>query len=1038
VSGIDDALADIGAALAPPQGGAQAGGGGVSWSWGGAPAAASAPQSGVDAALADLSKTPEQLRAELPPVPEKQGGILRNIGAGANEAIASTLGAPVDAASWLLNRAHDIVTSPDATRNAALAQDAEAGLNPTLPQTNGTEPPAPWITHPFGGSDSIRTAMGLVGADPRDVGANTAIDRIARGTGEGVVSMIAPTAAARAVVGGMAPGVVQGVTQHLADVGLPTAAAIGAGSGAGGAGAAEVVPDQYKPLAELGGQLIAGGTVGGAAAGVQKLASLGLNAGRNLVGPFIPKVASGIAAEKLRAASSDPRAFAEALSADRAPLVPGSEPTTFQLTGDTGIGQLERAARTQNPVPFLDRAAEQNAARVGALQAAAPENANPQAVGDLFRQQLAAIDNFGQGTVQTAQQRAIQALADVGGIQPPEVYGEALRTQMEGAKAAAKQSESRLWQAIDPDGTLTINASPVALSASEIAASIPRTAAPPQGEEAAIFSAAQGMAGAPQPFPDFAALRSRLTTAIRQEVGTNGQTPAWRRMTMLRSAIDDTMAGKVAEVAQEQAQQVVAGTMSAEDTMAAQLAQDARAHYLSRDARIPSAINKIAAGGNGGFYPGSGPAGGSSGIAGTLGETGTPARRFGYAPGDQGLQGEPQPVANFGADAAARYRTAADATKARVQTFNNPVVGPALQERGGFYRIPETNVPQRFMGSQPATQAFLDAGAQRPTMQEALASDLRRAATNPDGTLNPARYQTWLRSHSDALQSFPELQQRLGNAASAQEAVDAGAATARAQTDAYRQSAARHFLNAEPRQAVTAAFNSRTPQSDFAELSRLVAGDPDAKAGLQQAIVDQMLGATQTSRPAGGTGISELNPAAFQKYLAKNRAALSAVFTPEQLASMYAVAADLRRAELSVSGSKIPGSPGTAQDIAATKSSVLGNILRRIGFAASGYYVGGLHGAIEGAVGGEAANAIRRAGIDQVNKLIEDALLNPERARALLTEYSPKTAKSVASRLRSAYGATTLATLLAAPPANNNAPAAPDATPLAKAIAGAR
>lgn len=105
---------------------------------------------------------------------------------------------------------------------------------------------------------------------------------------------------------------------------------------------------------------------------------------------------------------------------------------------------------------------------------------------------------------------------------------------------------------------------------------------------------------------------------------------------------------------------------------------------------------------------------------------------------------------------------------------------------------------------------------------------------------------------------------------------------------------------------------------------------------------------------------------------------------------------------------------------------------------ATGYYFGGIHGAIEGAIGGEAANAIRRAGLDQVNKLVEDALLNPERARALLMDYSPKTPVSAANRIRNAYGATTLATLLAARPANSNTSSPPEVSPLAKAIAGRR
>ena len=362
-------------------------------------------------------------------------------------------------------------------------------------------------------------------------------------------------------------------------------------------------------------------------------------------------------------------------------------------------------------------------------------------------------------------------------------------------------------------------------------------------------------------------------------------------------------------------------------------------------------------------------------------------------------------------------------------------MGPVLAERGGLYRVGDSSVPNRFINSPEGVQAALNAGAQPTTMQDALVADLRRAATNPDGTLNVGKYQTWLRNRGGALQNFPDLQQRLGNAATAQEAADTAAASAKAQTDAYQHGAARYFLNAEPRQAVAAAFGGKTPAANFAQFSQLVAGDADAKAGLQRAIVDHMLGATQSSRLAGNTGVGELNPEAFQRYLATNRPALAAVFTPDQLSTMDAVAADLQRANLSITGNKIPGTPGTAQDLAAARSSLLGNIVRRVAGATAGYAFGGLHGAIEGALGGEAANAIRRAGIDQINKLVEDALLNPERARALLADYSPKTVSSIATRVRNAYGATTLASLLTSQNSDQQGPT-PAASPLATAIAG--
>src|SRR5256885_1418996 len=94
----------------------------------------------------------------------------------------------------------------------------------------------------------------------------------------------------------------------------------------------------------------------------------------------------GIVADKMRAASSDPAALARSLDVENPELVPGSLPTTFQVSGDQGIGRLQG---TLSQAPFEGRAGEQNAARVGALQNLAPENASPGAVRDFLQQRLA-------------------------------------------------------------------------------------------------------------------------------------------------------------------------------------------------------------------------------------------------------------------------------------------------------------------------------------------------------------------------------------------------------------------------------------------------------------------------------------------------------------------------------------------------------------------------------------------------------------------------------------------------------------------------
>src|SRR3981081_3221577 len=84
---------------------------------------------------------------------------------------------------------------------------------------------------------------------------------------------------------------------------------------------------------------------------------------------------------QLRSAASDPAALEQSLSGSQPPLVPGSMPTTYQATGDQGIGRLQS---TLPQGPLEARASEQNAARVGALQTLAPD-AQPGAVRDLLQ-----------------------------------------------------------------------------------------------------------------------------------------------------------------------------------------------------------------------------------------------------------------------------------------------------------------------------------------------------------------------------------------------------------------------------------------------------------------------------------------------------------------------------------------------------------------------------------------------------------------------------------------------------------------------------
>lgn len=176
---------------------------------------------------------------DLIPQKSQRSGVAMNALAGLNDGIYGTLGAPVDAATWLVNQGIRGV-------NAVAGSD--------LPQ----------IKEPVGGSKSISKAFGAVGVpEPETVQATTTGEKIARGAGQGAGYTIAPEAAlaglGRAGLANVAPKVAEAAGQAFGRAASPgavaTNAAIGSASGAGSTAAMDAVPDPWKPYAGLAGGL---------------------------------------------------------------------------------------------------------------------------------------------------------------------------------------------------------------------------------------------------------------------------------------------------------------------------------------------------------------------------------------------------------------------------------------------------------------------------------------------------------------------------------------------------------------------------------------------------------------------------------------------------------------------------------------------------------------------------------------------------------------------------------------------------------------
>ena len=162
----------------------------------------------------------------------QQGGVMSaigNIGAGANEAIANTAGMAGDFVNW---------------------SEKQLGLQP------------PSAKSPVG-SDAIKGLMGKAGMDPRTVKPTGLVDKTLRGASEGATGMLLGAGAAQMATkaGVLGPKVAEIASGMLGDVSKATAA-VGAGSGAGQVLAEEAVPDKYKEIAGMVGQVAGGAGAG--------------------------------------------------------------------------------------------------------------------------------------------------------------------------------------------------------------------------------------------------------------------------------------------------------------------------------------------------------------------------------------------------------------------------------------------------------------------------------------------------------------------------------------------------------------------------------------------------------------------------------------------------------------------------------------------------------------------------------------------------------------------------------------------------------
>lgn len=878
---------------------------------------------------------------------EKPSGIGPNFAAGFGEGVTGALGTLADMMNPVPAVEH-------------LAADLRGPtLSDLVTGNKGTPYPPP------AGQGYLNSILGKIGLNPESVEAKSFMDRLARYAGQGSTAVLVPGA------GEAGAGAALG------------RAATGAISGIAGGEASEAAPDPIKPAVALFASLAAGiplsmgasaiARVPGAVDRATTLARAGISsdAAERAAGTILAKNATDLPKVK--------DVLASGVGSDiQGPAVMqkvlGSDPTTFQATGDKGLGSLERSVAVKNPDLFKDTEEGQNTARVSALQGI-QSGGNPAAVTDYFRGQLHDLDVKTASDISDRLNAARQSAAAIGGERPPEAIGADMRDAVASAEASTRQDERGLWKAVDPNRDLTGNTKLTSTNAGDIAKSMRPTEKPMDGEEAAIFDQAKNLPTV-APVSDLIALRSRTSTAMRDELVSNGKTPAYARLVQLRGAMQDNLAKTISDKVAAEAPQVASGEISAGDSISARVAQWRQNLEAQRDAFL--AQRKAVVGGA------------------DAGDAAAPSPQL--SPGRAAQTSEaPQPT--FDAAGKARLDTATGATLARAKTYGLGPIGQILKSAGDqkTFRLPDAAVPAKFF--HPGPMAFTDAqaldkaiGPERSLQlrTDAAAASLRKAAMKDDGTLDAAKVGNWQNRHADALRALPDaVRGQFSDARRASQALAEASAARVERLKNFQAEKVSQLLGTSTPEEVTnivgQVFSSPKNTTLMKGLVDAVKGNPDAAEGLRQAVVDHISKRLISNTEVGTSGLSGLKEDAFQTFVKQAEPALRQVLKPADVDTIKAIAEDVRQAKRSQNAVRLKGGSNTAQDTfqVAKQQSMLSKIWREAAAVGVGSLFGPA-GAVAGIVGAHGLQALREAGIDNIDKLVTKAMLDPVVARRLL------------------------------------------------------
>ncbi|MGI9484845.1 MAG: hypothetical protein ACR2RF_02980, partial [Geminicoccaceae bacterium] len=357
-------------------------------------------------------------------------------------------------------------------------------------------------------------------------------------------------------------------------------------------------------------------------------------------------------------------------------------------------------------------------------------------------------------------------------------------------------------------------------------------------------------------------------------------------------------------------------------------------------------------------------------------------------------------------DAVERLRAANAFFREGSEKFRRGPVGRVLRKsKLGEDAVPRSATIGEFFRAGKGSRESVDSltralGANAtPAVEDFVADEIFAKTVGTNGRVDPQRLQRWMTQNRQPLAAFPSIRQKLGNVANAERLVtERIGLRARSAADVDK-GALGLVLNRDPETVTKSLLSSGDATTRVRELGKLVKGNPQAQRGLKRAIWDAMTDQFERgplAKRRDVTGSPFLRPESINDFIGRHTNTLKAAgYTPTQIKRLGQIADSAELARRGPPG----GLPRAETPVEATQPLALNQLLSRAYGVARGVVSPRF---VASEVGSRVVNQfIKKLSNERVTALLEEALVDPELAKALLLRPTADNADRIVNRLGS-------------------------------------